>query len=90
MGSFDHLRHSQTRRGRDWMAPEIREAPGVYLVDLKAAGKLVRLGAALSAPLNSAVAADGHDAALLAPQHSAGQGEVDYGLDVFHAEFVLG
>ena len=72
------------------MVPKVGETAGAFVIDCKAAGKLVRLGAALAAPLHAAVTTDRHDAALFAAEHAAGQSEIHDRLHVVHAELVLG
>src|SRR5580700_6326772 len=71
------------------MMPEIRKAPGVLIVDCESTGKFIRFCAAFPAALDSAVAPDGHNAALQAPEHASRQREIDDGLDVIDAELVL-
>jgi len=77
MRGLDHLRDFKSRIGRDRMAPKIGESPRVFVVDRKSTGKFIGLRAAFAAPLDAAVAANGHDPTLLAAQHAARQGEID-------------
>ena len=87
---FDHMRSLESRVGRHRVMPQIGKASRGVGVDGKPAGKFIRLGAALTAALHAAVAADRHDAALFPAQHAARQGEIDDRFDIVDAEFMLG
>src|SRR5262245_43990541 len=90
IGRLDHVGHLEPRPGRDGMAPEVGEAAGGFVVNWKSTGELIWFGAALAAPLDPAVTADRHDAAFVASEYAADKSEIDYGLDVFHTELMLG
>src|SRR5258706_1213694 len=85
----DHLRQFQTWARRHRVIPEIRKAPCVVVVDGEAAGKVIRLRAAVAAGLAAAVAADRHDAAFFPPQHTARERQIGDGSKFIDARLLL-
>ena len=90
MRGVDHLRRREAPSGRHLEPPQLREMPGVLLVDGEPAGENGRIGPHLRPALHARVPADRHEAAVLPPHEPFGQSEVDDGPDVVLAAFVLG
>src|SRR5262245_59507372 len=86
---LDHLRHPESGPGGDRVAPEIGKTAGALIIDRKSAGKLVRLGSALTASLDAAVTTDRHDAAFIASKHAADQSEIHDRFHIVHSKLVL-